>query len=274
MQENNNPSEVFFSGPSYTYNGFRINAIGLRKKRFFEFFLAEFTHGLPVDQRFTVLNQKLHELSAHIEAGMEQERKRMAREIHDGLGSSLSAIKMEMSVLKKILSPGRKFPKDAETVYRSMEHMIDGSVALVRKLVTELRPEVLDELGFASTIQWYTGDFRLITGIETEVTIFPGDFMLEPALSMSIYRIFQEIMNNISKHAQASRVTVFIRKHNDRLELRVRDNGIGIREDETKNRRSFGIIGMQERTKLLNGQISISGTPGKGTVIHLEVPLI
>ncbi|MEI6456929.1 MAG: histidine kinase [bacterium] len=231
--------------------------------------ITDITHRRQNEEKFTGLMQKLRDLSAHIESGMEKERKRIAREIHDGLGSSLSGLKMELSILRRSLQHDPVVDKRII----SMSQLIDSMVDLVRKLATELRPEVLDELGLIATLRWFARDFQVRTGIETGVNVFPKDFTLEPILSTTIFRIFQEIMTNISRHAKASRVTVFLRKQNHQLQMRVRDDGIGIREEEINSKRSFGIIGIQERVKLQKGHVRITGIPGKGTTIFIEIPI-
>ena len=239
-----------------------------------EFLLTfiDLTYRRQSNERMLSLTQKLRDLSAHIEAGMEKEKKRISREIHDGLGSSLSALKMELSLLSRRLNPENQDPEIAKHI-RSMSVLVESTVELVRKLATELRPEVLDELGLLAALKWYTRDFEERTGIQTGFTVYPKDFRLEPKLSTAVFRIFQEIMNNISRHSKAGKVTIFLRKQQHLFLMRVRDDGIGIREEEMNNKRSFGIIGMQERVKLQKGQIKIHGIRNKGTTIVLEIPI-
>ncbi len=154
-----------------------------------------------------------------------------------------------------------------------MSELLDATVDMVRKLATQLRPGVLDELGLISTLRWYSADFEKRTGITARVTVYPKDFNLDLGISTAIFRIFQEIMNNVAKHSKASNVIIFLRKQQHQFMMRVRDNGIGISEDETGNRRSFGIIGIQERVKLLKGKIKINGIKNNGTIIEIEIPL-
>ena len=230
------------------------------------------TYLRQADERMQTLAGKLHDLSAHIEAGMEQEKKRIAREIHDGLGSSLTALKMELSLLNRRLGNEKRDP-EIEKHIRSMSALVEGTVDLVRKLATELRPEVLDELGLIAALRWYARDFGERTGITTGFSVYPKDFMLEPELSSVIFRIFQEIMNNAAKHSKATKVTIFLRKQQHLFLMRVRDKGIGINDEEASHKRSFGIIGMQERAKLQHGNIKITGARDKGTTIVLEIPI-
>jgi two-component system sensor histidine kinase UhpB len=247
----------------------RIDCLVPEKSRRCLVVITDITHRRQTEEKFNGLMQKLRALSAHIETGMEKERKRIAREIHDGLGSSLSGLKMELSVLR------RSIGKDRETEKRigAMSELIDSMVDLVRKLATELRPEVLDELGLVAAIRWFARDFSDRTGIGTGVNVFPRDFTVKPALSTAIFRIFQEIMTNISRHSRAGRVTIFLRKKNHQFQMRVRDDGIGIREEDLNSKRSFGIIGIQERVKLQKGIVKITGIRGKGTTIYIEIPI-
>jgi len=235
--------------------------------------VIDMTYRRQAGERMDSLTRKLRDLSAHIEAGMEQEKKRIAREIHDGLGSSLSALKMELSILHRRLDP-ENVNQEIENHIRSMSALVEGSVELIRKLATELRPEVLDELGLITTLGWYTSDFKTRTGIITGFSVYPKDFKLDPVISTAVFRIFQEIMNNITKHAGATKVTIFLHKRHHLFLMRVRDNGVGIKDEELEHKRSFGIIGMQERVKLLKGQIKITGVRNKGTTVVLEIPTL
>jgi signal transduction histidine kinase len=238
-------------------------------------FLLDITHSKLTEERFSDLTGKLRDLSGHIESGMEAERKRLAREIHDGLGSSLSALKMELSVMKRRLKASTQ-PEVIPVIENGLEAItgqIDSMVDLVRKLVTELRPGVLDELGLLATVRWFAADFQKRTGLEVAVNVYPDDFSLDPNLSTAIFRILQEVMTNIQKHAAASRVVIFLRKQNHQFQMRIRDDGIGIGEKALNNKRSFGIIGMQERIRLLRGKLSITGEKDKGTTVFIEIPI-
>lgn len=234
--------------------------------------LLDITFRRQADERMHGLTQKLRDLAAHIEAGMEQEKKSIAREIHDGVGSSLTALKMELSIIQRQLKPEACDP-EVESHIRSMSELLDATVDMVRKLATQLRPGVLDELGLISTLRWYSADFEKRNGITARVTVYPKDFNLDLGISTAVFRIFQEIMNNVAKHSKATNVIIFLRKQQHQFTMRVRDNGIGISEDEAGNRRSFGIIGIQERVKLLKGKIKINGIKNNGTNIEIEIPL-
>lgn len=245
--------------PCHEYSQFRIAVEDISEQQ-------------RAEEQLIMLTQKLRDLAGHIEAGMEKERKRLAREIHDGIGSALSAINMELSVLGKNISSGRT-GKAITNQIQNMAHLVERSIDLVRNVATQLRPEVLDELGLIATLKWYSKEFENRTGILTGYIVFPKDFEIGTEISTAVFRIFQEIMNNISKHAAASKVTIFLRKQPHQLFLRVRDNGIGINESESSDRKSFGIIGMNERVKLLHGQMHITGIPGNGTTVEIEIPL-
>jgi len=250
----------------------QVDAMIPERNNELQFTILDMTYRRQADERLHDLTQKLRDLSAHIEAGMEKEKKRIAREIHDGLGSTLSALKIELSILRRRLNPD-SIDEKIENHIRSMSSLVDGSVELIRKLATELRPEVLDELGLLATLRWYARDFEGRTGISTGFNVYPKDFHLDPILSTAVFRIFQEIMNNVAKHAGATKVTIFLHKQHQQFLLRVRDNGVGIRDEELNHKRSFGIIGMQERVKLQKGQIKITGIPGNGTTVLIEIPI-
>ena len=215
-------------------------------------------------------HEKLLNMTSHLQKVREEERTKVAREIHDELGQALTALKMDLSLLRKKISEGDKSITDK---IESMYKLIDSTVHAVKKISTELRPGLIDDLGLSAAIEWQAEEFERRTGIRVKMDIAQNEMKLDENLSISIFRIFQEALTNIARHARATKVTVYFKYKDKGVELMVQDNGVGISEEQINHAQSFGIIGMQERTEFMGGQVEIKGSPGKGTKILLTVPV-
>ena len=214
--------------------------------------------------------EQLRNLSSHLESVREEERTRLAREIHDELGQALTALKMDISWLIK------HRVDEADSVLkktRSMEGLLDATIRTVQRLSGELRPGLLDDLGLAAAIEWQAEEFQNRSGIACEVMVNLQEVLISRDHATAIFRIFQETLTNVIRHAKASRVEVRLDAQGDRLVLEVKDNGRGITENEIKNPKAFGLIGMRERVLALSGECIISGQAGNGTTIVVNVPL-
>lgn len=154
-----------------------------------------------------------------------------------------------------------------------MSKLIDKTLQTVKRISTELRPGLLDDLGLAAAIEWQGDEFQDRAGIRCEVTVNPPDMILEQDRSTAIFRIFQEALTNIARHAHATLVKVSLKKRAGKVELRVRDNGKGITQEQISDPKSFGIIGMRERTHIFGGNIEIKGVQNKGTTLTISIPL-
>ncbi len=214
--------------------------------------------------------KELRNLTAHLQSAREEERRSLARDIHDDLGQALTALKMDLSLLSK------KFPKDQKPLLdrtQAISKLMDTSIETVKRISTELRPGVLDDLGLAAAIEWQAAEFQHRTGITCEVTSDPRDIILDRDRSTAIFRIFQESLTNVARHAQATRVTASLKEKAGTLELKVRDNGKGITEEQISDPKSFGIMGMRERVYPWKGQVTVKSAPGKGTTVAVRIPL-
>jgi signal transduction histidine kinase len=221
-------------------------------------------------------NEQLRALTSRIVSVREDERAALSREIHDELGSALTGVKMGLMHIKRNL-PENESSKKTNQIHElltSMSNTIDGTIRMVRKIITDLRPEILDEVGLAEALQWYAREFEKRTSISSQFTVFPRKFTLDKQQTTELFRIFQEILANIAKHSGASKVVVFLKKEETIVTLRVKDDGIGIKDSDMANKNSFGILGMRERISLMGGQMNIKGVPGKGTTISISVPVI
>lgn len=216
-----------------------------------------------------VANQSLRDLSVHLQSIREEERTKIARDIHDELGQTLTALKMELSWL------AGKLPADQEAISEKVQNMInhiDMTIDSVQRIYTELRPTVLDNLGLVAAIEWQAKEFQERTGIKCEVSFNPENIIMDRDERTAVFRIFQEAMTNIARHAEASAVTIDLEETSDRVILTVKDNGKGITEEQILDSRAFGIIGMKERAYFLGGEVKISGIVNKGTAVILNIP--
>lgn len=219
--------------------------------------------------------EQLRKLAAHLEFVREEERTKIAREIHDEMGQALTCLKMSLSWLdKKLSGAGNGVPRSLllEEI-TSMSKLVDTTIQRVREISIELRPGVLDDLGLMAAIEWQAQEFQSSVGIRCSFTSSLGNVTLDQNQSTAIFRILQETLTNVARHANASRVDISLNENAGKLILEVRDNGKGITEREIFTSKSLGLLGMRERALLLGGEVRISGTPGKGTNVSVQIPV-
>jgi signal transduction histidine kinase len=212
---------------------------------------------------------QLRALTGHLRFVREEERTRIAREVHDELGQALTSLKLDLSLVAKKLSGEPAIKKKI----KAMSDHVDATIHTVRRIATDLRPGVLDNLGLAAAIEWQTADFQERTGIRCDVKIDVKDANLDPDLSTMCFRIFQETLTNILRHAKATLVEVSLATAGRELILTVRDNGRGISEEEVIHAQSIGLIGMRERVAQVGGQVLFIGVPARGTTVTMRVPI-
>jgi PAS domain S-box-containing protein len=211
---------------------------------------------------------QLRELAARLLMVREEERTRIAREVHDELGQSLTAVRMDLSWLARRLS--RRNRPMLEKI-RSTLQLADGIMESVRRISTELRPGILD-LGLAAAVEWQVQEFQARTGIRCKVRLRIQE-IFAPDVSTALFRILQETLTNVARHAKATRVEVVKEKQGDRLVLRIRDNGRGFDPADPLLSKSLGLLGMRERAAILGGQVKIASAPGKGTAVTAWIPV-
>ena len=212
----------------------------------------------------------LRNLTAHIQSVREDERRSVAREIHDDVGQNLAALKMDMYMIEKKLPSGQKPLIDR---MKAMMELTDKSIQTVRKIHEELRPSLLEGLGLVEAIESYTEEFEDRTEVKYELHIEPESIDLSEERSLAFFRILQESMTNVRLHAGATKVNVNIKEKNGKLELKVKDKGVGVTEEQLTKSRSFGIMGIRERADFLQGKVKINGIPDKGTTVKVTIPL-
>jgi len=154
----------------------------------------------------------------------------------------------------------------------SILQLVDEMIQTVRRISTELRPGILDDLGLVAAVEWAGEEFEARTGTKCRFALPTDDFAVDPERATAVFRIFQETLTNVARHADASEIRVRLAMEGKDLTLEVHDNGRGISEERLSNRRSLGILGMRERAMLLGGELTITGAPGKGTTVRVRVP--
>jgi signal transduction histidine kinase len=219
--------------------------------------------------------EELRLLAAHVERVREAERKHIAREVHDELGQKITGLRMDLSWMEKRLPaiPDAALREPLAAKARSMFELLDQMVKTVRKISAELRPGVLDDLGLVAALEWQARDWQARTGIECHVTASLGEVPACPERDTALFRIFQEALTNVARHARATQVTAHLGAENGWLALEIRDNGRGITLKERQRAKSFGLLGMNERAMLLGGRFEIRGEPGPGTTVRVQLPL-
>jgi signal transduction histidine kinase len=213
--------------------------------------------------------ERLRAFTARIESAREDERTRVAREVHDDLGQALTGLKMDLSWLEK------RLPDEAQEAagrMKSMLRRVDATIQSVRRISSALRPQVLDDVGLVGTIAWQAGEFQIRTGIRCKVKLPAEEPDMVPARATAAFRVLQEALANVARHAGATRVEISLRVDADHFILKIADNGRGVSEAELLDPKSLGLIGIRERAFLLGGRVDIEGGPGGGTTVTLSIP--
>lgn len=217
---------------------------------------------------------ELRALSARLQSVREEERMRIAREIHDELGQVLTGLKIDIVSLTKRISDSVSKEDWVILKDRAQEitDLINNAIQTVRKISTELRPGLLDAVGLTAAIEWQAKEFESRTGIKCKLKLSHERISLDQHRSIAVFRIFQEILTNVARHSQATEVGVSIEERESELFLEATDNGRGIKANEFSNPKSLGLLGMRERALLFGGEVSVRGVPGKGTTVTVRVP--
>lgn len=230
--------------------------------------MTNITQSKLVEAEIKRSRAQLAELSAHLNTVKEQERTRIARDIHDDLGGNLTAIKMSLAVLARRLPPETQLCDKAEY----LDSLVDRTIESVHRIAGNLRPGVLD-FGLVAAIDWQAQEFEKQSGIACLFESSQNEIALDPDQAIALFRIFQEALTNISKHAQASQVHVSLMRRNRSVHLQVSDNGRGIVVTDRLKAKSFGIRGMAERASALGGELLVCAGPEGGCVVSVKVPV-
>jgi len=230
-------------------------------------FLSDLTIRKKAEEELNNSLEELHQLTQHMQEVREQERMGISRELHDDLGQALTAVKIDLGIIKQEIT-------DTEICNKvdKVSALVSDTIKTVQRLTSNLRPDIINDLGLETAIEWYAKEYSQRSGIIVSQTVDPGiDF--SPANALNIFRIVQESLTNISRHAEATKVEISLKKNAESCILSISDNGIGINENEVKSRQSFGLMGMKERSVSLGGTFDIRNNKKNGTEIKIIIPL-
>jgi PAS domain S-box-containing protein len=231
--------------------------------------LRDVTERRRSEENLREMNAQLRKLSESLQTVREEERSRISRELHDELGQQLTGLKLEFSWLGNRMLEGREVTREE---IQAMRRLLDNSLAAVRRISTELRPLILDDLGFAEALTWQVEDFGKRTGIDTALDLSYAPKVTDDIVASGLFRIIQESLTNVTRHAQASRVGVCIMGDDINLILTVQDNGQGI-SDARRRSEGIGLVSMRERAIALGATFEIQSAPGDGCTIVVTLPL-
>ncbi|AOJ07229.1 PAS domain S-box protein [Burkholderia mayonis] len=244
--------------------------------------LRDVTERVRAETALRQSREELRELSANLQNVREEEKTRIARELHDDLGQQLTALKMDVSAIALALARYRDAQPDAQPVVaveqqlHGMRRLIDSTVASVRRIAADLRPVMLDDLGLVPAIEWLANDFTNRYGIDVERLLDTADTSFSNAGATTLFRIVQEALTNVARHADATRVTLMLAIDQDLCVLQIKDDGRGMQPDERRDAhgdKSFGLIGIRERAHMLSGTVTTDSAPGHGFSIKVALPL-
>lgn len=233
---------------------------------------------LAASKELAESHKQLRALAAHLESLQEEARSRIAREIHDELGQSLTGLKMDLSWLTRRLLPGSdQNPAELQEHIAEMSNLIDNTIQSVRRICAELRPRILDDLGLEAAAEWQAQEFQKRTGIRCRLVSRLRTTLihttLEREISTAVFRILQEALTNVTRHANASQVTITLRHKADALVMTVKDDGQGFDPGAVLTKNTLGLLGIQERALILGGKVEVKSAENKGTTIVLHIPL-
>jgi PAS domain S-box-containing protein len=234
---------------------------------FYTVILRDVTARVRAEEALRESREEIREMALTANSVREQEKSRIARELHDELGQALTALKIDVGVLRQ------KWPAAGDEIgakLASMQSVIDSTVAATRRISADLRPLMLDDLGLAAAAEWLVDNFKARSGIPVTLDL-AGDFELEDPWATAVFRVLQESLTNISRHAQATQVDIRLGRTGNDVRLVVKDNGRGFDASAPRRPNSFGIIGLRERATLLGGEVAIDSEPGRGTVITMTL---
>ncbi|MCA1760269.1 MAG: sensor histidine kinase, partial [Bacteroidales bacterium] len=207
--------------------------------------------------------RELHKLTRHVQKVREEERVTIARELHDDLGQSLTAVKIDLGIIRQNSTDEKIVQKIVK-----VSELVSETIKTVQKITFQLRPSIIDDLGLEAGIEWYTDEFSERNEIEINLELQP-DIIISPEISLVIFRIMQESLTNISRHAKASKIDIQLYESDENVNFVVKDNGIGISENQLNSKTSFGIMGMKERVDSVGGKLTIIRNNEGGTSLQL-----
>jgi len=247
-----------------------ISQVAEQGQRFYTVILRDVTDRVRSEEALRRSKDEILSLALVASSAREQEKSRVARELHDELGQALTALKIDVGWLRQNL--GEPAPEVAGKL-AAMQDLLDGTVAATRRISAELRPLMLDDLGLTAASEWLVNNFASRTGIACELVVGEGDLDLPDPYATAVFRVLQECLTNAAKHSGASQVEVTLERVDDEAMLTVSDNGRGFSPVDPRNPGSYGLVGLRERAYLVGGAVSIESAPGQGTRVELRVPV-
>jgi len=246
-----------------------ISQIEESGKRLYTVILRDVTARFEAEEALRRSKDELRELGAAAHATREQEKSRIARELHDELGQLLTMLQMDVAWCKEKLPPGND--AFAAKVDR-MATLLKSTIAATRRIAADLRPLMLDDLGLVPSIEWLVENFTQRTGITGDLLVGRRELELTNAQASAVFRIVQESLTNVAKHAQAAHVDIAIERDDGALVVRIEDDGVGFSLQAPRKPNSFGLLGLRERASLLGGEVTIESAPGEGTMVEVRLP--
>jgi signal transduction histidine kinase len=226
----------------------------------------DITQKIEYEEELKASRDQLRQLSIHLEKIREEERASIAREIHDELGQQLTGLKMDVSWLARKITE----PENAKEKIAGMITLVDDTVKNVRRIASDLRPGMLDDLGLTAALDWQSHEFNKRSGINCNFHSDIKELNFDKNVSIGVFRIMQEALTNVARHANATEVSCFLTGNDKEIKLSITDNGKGMVDNNKK--KTLGLLGMRERALMMNGKLSIDSTPGIGTRIQLIIP--
>ncbi|GKS59260.1 hypothetical protein YTPLAS18_27870 [Nitrospira sp.] len=239
----------------------------------YEGMVEDITERREAQSRLQETLERLRMLSVRLEHVREEERTRIARELHDELGVGLTCLKMDLARVHGLVESATAGDGQHAVLERlqGMTSQIDGTILAVQRIVAELRPGVLDDLGLVASIEWQCRDFERRSGLACRFTTNTEDMTVDPDRATAVFRICQEALTNVARHAGATAVSVGLRQDGEHVRLEVRDNGAGIPQNKLSDSKAFGLIGMQERAQAFQGTLRVTGEAGVGTTVTMDM---
>lgn len=238
-------------------------------KRYYTVIFRDITERKVAREKMAIYHEELTQLSSTLQSIREEERKHISRELHDDLGQLLAALRMDMSLLQRDSVLASK----TQQTLNSMDQLILTAITTLRRIATDLRPRALDEGGLYFALQTLQKDFSTRHGIDCELRASEEQLTLDDARSTAIFRIVQESLTNVVRHADATEVQIIFERNSTTLHFSIIDNGKGIDAEDMGKTRSFGLVGMRERVKAMQGEFQVISEPGEGTRLEIQLPL-
>jgi PAS domain S-box-containing protein len=247
-----------------------ITIIVTENKNYMAAFLRDITKQKQALRELNQSRKEVSELVHYQQEVREEERQRIASEIHDDLGQALTALKLDTSILMNKISGEDEYVKNK---LNSMKSLADQTIKTIQKILSDLRPGILNDLGLTAALEWEIDNFEERTGIKCTLKIIPDDISFDEKVNITVFRLVQEACTNVARHSNASELEIMIKLEVKKLHLIIKDNGIGITVEQANNSKSFGLFGMRERVKSLGGGINFVGVKNKGTTVNIVLPI-